>query len=162
MRWHACALWPSRSVLTDHCWTQAKLLCRPLGVPSAFRHWQQRHHAQRWAGCADLPAVRSTHVRTVPIRAMSTTASPPKAKSQKTKNRDKNKDDSTSTLTYPAYDPSRVPVSFFCMQVLTRTLSTFHRRASTCAPTLCSVSHKYRTFGGITRCMKAVCRMRQR
>ena len=104
-------MWPLRSSPTDLCWAQAKLLCRPLGVPSVWRHWQQRHFAQRWAGCADLPAVRSTHVRTVPIRAMSTTASPPKAKSQKTKNRDKSKDDSKSLLAYAILP--KIPAEFY-------------------------------------------------
>ena len=45
-----------------------------------------------------MTALRSTHARAMPVRAMSTTASPPKGKAHKNKNRDKNKDDSKMML----------------------------------------------------------------
>ena len=45
-----------------------------------------------------MTALRSTYARAVHVRAMSTTASPPKGKAQKNKNRDKNKDDSKMLL----------------------------------------------------------------
>ncbi|DBA71778.1 TPA: hypothetical protein ACH3X2_011042 [Trebouxia sp. C0005] len=89
---------------------RAKLLCRPLRLSPSWRHWQQIHPAERWAGCVHLTALRSTSARAMHVRATSTTASPPKGKAQKNKNRDKNKDDS------PYKDTVNLPQTSFNMR----------------------------------------------
>lgn len=89
---------------------RAKLLCRPLRLPSSWQHWKSLHPTERCLGCAQLPALRAVHARAVPIRAMATTASPPKGKTSKNKNRDKNKDDS------PYKDTVNLPQTSFNMR----------------------------------------------
>lgn len=51
---------------------------------------------------------------------------------------------------------------FPCLQVLTKTQSTFLRQALTCEPTLCNASLRSKNSGRTIRSMKVVCRVNTR